>query len=574
MSVQTSRTARYGGAVSTFATGASPGAALATLFGAIDTILTNAGWTKIQNTGSPGPNTYTSPGESGNDFLFIQMTTGGYTASGDIAGGSYLCIATCQWADASGNYCNRLGAPRTSGSAGQPSQSINCLSLAASTTYQYAAVCDKDGICIVATPSGTTNGLRWLWCGVAQRVNGRSTFTTTGTVANGTNVSIGLSGNPITAGYQVGDALILAGQQVGVGTATLGDLVAFRIQAMTTSTITAEYIGGLSQTLSSGALVGEAPQPYHGWGLNTATIGPSEITTAKHVVAPMLGYAIQTKSNLSTTNLWSFLVSSNGTGNIDNATAVAPLMEAMVARVGSPTPSGLGTTGTEPRCNANLIRQIAPVPQNQTPATGGSPGYLKYLWQDQRNAGSPNTVSTIGRALATTEEWVCVTAADTRSYWMGPFPATTPTVRIRKLACTNEYAGEYIILTDSGLSSSDDAQVTIIDRAYPNDYIATVAPQVAVTNLAPSGGTLLQVTDTITGKVTVAAPYVPIIYITFPTPSGIAAELVYDGASFQLGYQAASTMTGTFASGATFLIARNGGWPANINLLFNAATVP
>ena len=483
MAVATSRTARYGGAVATFTTAASPGAALLALFNAVDAMLIAAGWTRTLNTGSPGPNRYTSPGESGGDHLFIEMTTGGYgTAAGtDLSGGSFLCISTAQWQDATTNYCNRLGAPRLSNVAGQPSASVNCLTLVASTTYEYAAVCDLDGICIVATPSATANGLRWLWCGNLQFPSRRATFTTTGTVANGSSVVIGLSGNPIAAGYQMGDVMMLAGQQAGGATATLGDLVAFKIVGITTTSVTAETIGGLSATLAIGALVGEHPQPYHAWKLNQATVGPAEPTTALHYVAPAAGYAVQLLNGFyATQNLWSYLVSSNGTGNFDGSTASVPAQNPGTATVTMLTPSGLTTTGLEPRCNANLIRQIAPTPQNASFNTGAFSGFMRYLWLDQRNAGSANTVGTIGRAMQTTEEWVCVTAADSRSYWMGPFPATTPTVRVRKLACTDSIAGDYALVEPSTDASGDDNQITIIDRPYIQDFQVPNSPTNAI----------------------------------------------------------------------------------------------
>ena len=480
MSVQTSRTARYGGAVATITTAASPGAALTTLFNTIDGLLVAAGWTRTLNTGSPGPNRYTSPGEAGGDSLFIEMTTGAYgTAAGtDLSGGSFLCIATAQWMDNTTNYCNKLGAPRTSNSAGQPSDSVNCLTLVASTTYEYAAVVDKDGVCIVATPSATANGLRWLWCGNLQVPNRRANFTTTGTVANGNNVVIGLSGNPIAAGYVVGDVLMLAGQEAGGGTATLGDLVAFRVVDISTTSVTAEYIGGLSKTVSIGALVGEQPQPYHGFRLNQASVGPAEVTTAIHVLAPVSGYAVQSQGNLSTTNLWAYLVSSNGTGNHDGSTAASPFVftPGPMQPDNPPFPSGLNTTGFETRTNSNLIRQIAPWPPNQSPQTGGSPGYMRYLWRDQRAVGSPNTVGTIGRLMQTTQEWVCVTAVDSKSYWMGPFPATSPTVRIRAVGAADCSPGEYILVEPSTDASGDDNQIAIIDRAYLSDYQAPTPP--------------------------------------------------------------------------------------------------
>jgi hypothetical protein len=484
MAVSTGRTARYGGAVATFTTAASPGAALSALFTNIDTALTTAGWTRIINGGASGPNTYTSNGESGLETLFLVLSTGGYgIASGvELSGGSYICAALCQWADASGNYCNKMGAPRLSSSAGQPSTGINVLPLAASTTYEHFWVVDKDGLFIGATPSGTSNGLRWLWTGVAARpASYRGSFTSTGTIANGTNVVIGLSGNPVAAGYQVGDIIEIVGQQVGGSTATLGDIVACRISALTTSSVTVDSITALTATLASGALVGEMPQPLYGGTFNQASQGPFGVS-ANTIVAPLPGWAGQSGSAFGAANLWSQQLSSTGTGgaagSADGATG-AYKANGCNWQFNSPTPAGLATSGVDPRTGAAYMARevMACQPNSPTPWSTFILGYCKYARVDQRTSTAA-AVGTLGRELqSSTNEWVAVThASSTPTIWAGPFPKTSPTVTVRMLDRGSEFMGDYLIVNEPASSGSDNLQMMTMDRPLPNDFVTPALP--------------------------------------------------------------------------------------------------
>ncbi len=505
MAVATDRTARYGGASSTFTTAASPGASITALKTAVTTALTTAGWTSM------GGDRYSSPGESGTEFLFLYVASAGNgTASGVMApsGGSYLLVAPLQWGNGSGNYCNQLGTPVLA-TASHPKVPYNVLSLTASTTYEYAIVADKDGICVVCSPSGSATESHILNTGIGHRIPGaRATFTSTGTIT-GTptaNLTVNLSGNPIAAGYRPGDIIMIVGQQVGQVTATLGDIISTKIVSLTTSSVTLDYVAALSGTLAAGTLLGEDPQPYIGLPLIPGTgSNPYSAGQTAHC-APVAGQGI-TEISIpppgSGFNLWAYQISGTGTGDMDGnqsgttiGLTAAPLLGSSLASVISASDNRTKTASgvsyiTRPTYVVDGI--------NFTQGSQFTRGAFKYLYQDTRTSSFASTGAFAKDVTTKLEEWVAVNYASVASFWMGPFPLAHSTNDvIRKILPADEMTPALYLLDDLAVQASCHAQVIVGSSAAAGATTEQSLVDQIIAD-ADAGGLQVKVLETISG---------------------------------------------------------------------------
>jgi hypothetical protein len=510
MATATARTAKFGGAASTFATVASPGAALSTLFNAIDTALTTAGWTNIFS----GTNTksYSSNGEAGTETLFLVMTTGAMgTASGvDVSGGSYLSAGCCQFADASGNYYNSFGYPHLQTADGLAN---TVLELEASLTWDYAIVADKDGLAVTALPTTShANQAYFIHTGVLKRATGiRATnLVTSGTIssAGGSNVAVNVTSNPIAAGYQVGDIVTVLAQNGISG--HLADTFSTRIMTMTSSSVTLELVPTLGANIASGALIGEDPQPIFGTPRNGAAVFPN-------VYAPSSGSAKCAPFGMSGLNSQANLWTSQQGSALGNVIA----NNTFVFEPGSFSlngASGDATVRPDARSGSYLLDTACIWDSSSTPV--GYRGKIGgRLFQDATAAGSlPGTLAvTFGkRHTVTGEEWVqWGSTTQAASFWMGPFPVVNATTKQIVNAASDSLSGAAVecitleqnvssdgyestatlqtaawlidanidfqtsdlqatMLDQGGSTSSDDVQPVLIDQPYPLDY--TYAP--------------------------------------------------------------------------------------------------
>ena len=166
-----------------------------------------------------GDNSYTSTGESGLETMFLHLKTASIGASGNIANGSYVLAALCQWIDGSNNQWNELGGVRTATTGSGLQNSASALEFEASLTWDYAIVIDKNSLAVWTLPTTSHTTTPYiLQCGILQRPNGTPVyFTTTAPYtfvgSTDTNVQFTVSGNPITAGYQIGDVVDIVPQQ-------------------------------------------------------------------------------------------------------------------------------------------------------------------------------------------------------------------------------------------------------------------------------------------------------------------------------------------------------------------------
>lgn len=512
MAIATARTTKFGGAASTFATVASPGAALTTLFNAIDTALIAAGWTNIF-TGT-NTNSYSSPGESGNEKLFLVMATGamGVVSGVDVSGGSYLWAGVCQYADGSGNYYNSFGYPHLSTPDGVAN---TVLELEPSLTWDYAIVADKDGLAVAAVPTTShADGPYFLNTGVLKRPAGvnANILVTSATISSGagSNVTVNVTTDPIAAGYLPGDIVAVIAQNGISG--HLADTFSTRLISLTSSSVTLELVPTLGATIATGALIGEDPQPFFGMCRTQGVVAQQPFPTNNGLAkcSPFPGISMNTAANMWTTH------QSSAAGNIiaNNNVSFFP---------GSFAQGGQGADASvrpDARTGAYFIDTFFIRDNSSGASSFGVRGKVsgRMFCSAVLNASLPAslTFAFAKRHNVSGEEWVGFgdTAGASKmgiEAWMGPFPVVNATTKVVITAnsdlvsgCTSEIvlleqnissdgyesttigqtgawsmdsstemqtaAMQLIPLDQGGSTSSDDVQPVLIDQPYPLDY--------------------------------------------------------------------------------------------------------
>lgn len=189
---------------------------------------------------------YKSTGESGSETIFVRVaattTTAintfhyqyfnsslGFGYNGIWAGGSAGTINYSQFSFTNGNAVN------------------------------YIMVADKDNFVCATVDSANS---KWFIAGGHLKRNpntNQNTFATTGTVVAGANRTITVaSGNPVTAGYVVGDRVFVVAQEGSSPTNEQIPCYAAIITALTSTTIT---IDQAQESTATGALIGADPRP-------------------------------------------------------------------------------------------------------------------------------------------------------------------------------------------------------------------------------------------------------------------------------------------------------------------------
>lgn len=194
---------------------------------------------------------YTSTGESGNEKLYVRVYY-------QTASGTTVNLTHYQYWDGTFGY-NRIG---------PASNAVSQHTFTAGNTVNYAFVADKDSFCGIFNDSA--NNRRVIGGGrLIRTANVNPTyFISNGTVTAGLNKTFSFaSGDPIAAGYKLGDRVFVVSQQSNLSDPHVNTipLYAAKIVALTTSSIT---IDEAKETTNSGAFIGADPMPL--WFLDNS----------------------------------------------------------------------------------------------------------------------------------------------------------------------------------------------------------------------------------------------------------------------------------------------------------------
>ncbi len=266
-------------------------------------------WRFLTKIGDPDV-LYTSTGESGAELItmriFAQTAT---TAS--------INMVMYQYWDGTFGY-NRIG---------PNANAVVQITFTAGNTHNYAVAADKDAFFGIFNDN--TNNRRLIGGGRLIRLPtvNSTYFVSNATVTAGANKTFNFSsGNPIAAGYKLGDRVFVVSQQANAADPfdPTVPLYAAKITGLTTSSITIDVA---LETTSSGALIGADPMPL--WYTNANT--GSTLTTTNFLYT---NYRFdQSLTNLFTSSTLEQGYTHNGTGRMLTA-AFAEIDPSRTGRVG------------------------------------------------------------------------------------------------------------------------------------------------------------------------------------------------------------------------------------------------
>lgn len=219
--------------------------------------LVAAGWTALDTITSQDI-VYTSVGESGNEKLYVraQWATTNFN------------VFHYQFWDSTGHAgYNRIG-PATS--------SATQFTFTGGNSLDYIIVATLDSFAAV-TRDTTSNNRRLIVGGNIRRASwvNSSFFTSNGSVSSGANAVFNFSsGNPVAAGYKVGDPVMVISQQTSGPAAGVIPVYSAYITALTTSSITIDFA---EANTDAGAFIGTDPMPFF-FFTNTANTDPGVST--------------------------------------------------------------------------------------------------------------------------------------------------------------------------------------------------------------------------------------------------------------------------------------------------------
>lgn len=196
---------------------------------------------------------FQSTGESGNEKLTIRLDCN-TNATPSINFSAY------QYWDGTFGY-NRL-------SHGFSTSNVHHYQYTAGNTVNYVMVGDKDGFQVFTNDSA--NNRRHFGGGRLNRCPGTigTFFISNAIVTAGTNKTFNFaSGDPIAAGYKLGDRVFVLAQESNTADPFNGQIPIYSavITGLTSSSIT---IDSAKETTASGALIGADPQPQFNWNIN------------------------------------------------------------------------------------------------------------------------------------------------------------------------------------------------------------------------------------------------------------------------------------------------------------------
>ena len=204
-------------------------------------------WRYLSSAGA-ADKVYTSTGESGNERLFIRVN---YSTAAALSAPVVNIYFYQYW---SGVWGYNTYGPNI--------WSLQQLLFTAGNTVNYAMVANKNGFCGVTLDSaGAKRG--HFGGGLLTRPPGtiNTFFVANASVTAGANKTFNFSsGNPVSAGYKIGDRIFVVSQEAGSGTTWNSNIPVYAavITALTTSSIT---IDQAQEDTQAGAFVGADPQP-------------------------------------------------------------------------------------------------------------------------------------------------------------------------------------------------------------------------------------------------------------------------------------------------------------------------
>lgn len=192
---------------------------------------------------------YSSTGESGNEKIWVRVWVNT----------TFVNVEIYQYFASNVKY-NAINMARTANiNTNQKTQQFN---YSGSTTINFAVIADKDSIHMVTVDQ--LNAKRTINFGLLRRF---PTVNTTSFVSNN-SVTVGAnktftfsSGDPVAAGYQIGDPIMVVSQQTTGSGNMIIPCFSSRITALTTNSIT---VLNVPEAVDPGALVGADPFPAYG----------------------------------------------------------------------------------------------------------------------------------------------------------------------------------------------------------------------------------------------------------------------------------------------------------------------
>jgi hypothetical protein len=203
------------------------------------------------------------------------------------------------------------------------------------------------------------------------------------------------SGDPIAAGYKVGDPVMIVSQETSTASNFQIPLCSSRITALTTSSITVKEV---KETVQAGALIGHDPMPFY--CVNSTSTGGNPASMGMHNL-----------NDETVTNIWSTV------GEVGYSAVIGvPVRDAAVAELDPNNRTGY----------QQLTSQVLTFTgANQASYRGRVSKF--YHWNTQAN----NQWTRAVQVRTTPKDWIFVrdTPPSTGPAWIfGPFTATTATV--------------------------------------------------------------------------------------------------------------------------------------------------
>lgn len=407
----------------------------------ITAALISAGWT-THYTITAQDIVYTSTGESGNEKLYLRIAWAT----------TNLNYAMYQYFDSSGGAGYNAVMPAASFSTQ--------FTFTAGNNHDYVIVANKDAFSCI-TRDVTSNARRLLVAGNLTRNHNEiaTFFTSNATVTAGANKTFNFSsGNPVTAGYKVGDVIMVVSQQTTGPAAGVIPVYSAQITALTTSSITVDYA---QEDTDAGAFVGMNPMPFF-YFTNTANADP--FSTANYVYVGN----VNMKYTTGPTNIYQI-------GTANQGFVCAALYK------------GLGNNVAELDPNKRGERIAITGGIAASSATGQVAGSVPFIYLNPRTS---DAVWAIGRSTKTAT-----------IYDYATFPLTMPST------------GARFMIGPIATSGSASFNVDVYDQASDNwveNILEVVVPHVLTNQTAKTNGDTwvaeTQTTDTDNLMVNVRSP--------------------------------------------------------------------
>lgn len=352
---------------------------------------------------------YESTGESGVEKIIVRVQQ--YS--------TFVNIFFYQY-ESSGTGFNRINAARTASmAANQKTQQFN---FTGATTINFAIIADKDSVCAVTVDQANVKKTIMFGNVVRHHDVSHISFVSNATVTAGLDKTFNFaSGDPIAAGYKVGDPVMIVSQETSTASNFQIPLCSSKITALTTSSITVKEV---KETVQAGALIGHDPMPF--FCVNSGSAGGNPVSMGMHNLNDELA-----------TNIWLTV------GEVGYSPAgVVPVRDTSVAEMDPNNRTGY----------QQLISQILVFGggASQVSYRGRIPKF--YHWNTQAN----NQWTRAVQVRTTAKDWIFVrdTPPSTGPAWVfGPFTATTATVSFQVFDFVTDWGYREVMPLESNNTS-------------------------------------------------------------------------------------------------------------------------